>query len=618
MNLSYARPLLVAVLVLTLPILPVPAAGQQPPAQQPPAQPQPPAPPPQPAPQQPAPAQPPAPPQPERSVIALEVRGNRHVTADRILAAITRTRVGAPFSEEALRADIRAVSELGFFADVTARTMIEADGVRVVIVVTENPVIAEVLVEGASVVPQQEIVAALGVPAGEVLNIVRLREGTRAVQKLYEDKGFALARVVDTVLIPLETAPDQARLRVRIAEGTVEAVRFEGLRRTREQTARRHIQETVPGRVFSTDALNRDLQRLFDTGLFESIRARPEPGQDPDSVVVTIELTEARTAQIGGGVGFSSDEGIIGFVEYRDRNYKGLGQTFAVTAERSIQTAQPVTNYSIRFSDPFLDPLRSALDLVIFSQSSVELEYSGSTIFSRFALQRSGATLTLSRSLDPVTIGSARLKSELTDIILLPRDAADPLSPEVPPSLLTPGRVVSLLFSATRDSRDDRLRPTRGSKLAFSAEFGLQALGSDFGFAKYVGDAQRVFPAWGSSTFVAHMFLGAASGILPVQEQFVLGGPSTVRSYAAGRFRANSMAVVNLEYRFSLGTIIKPLGDLQGILFVDAGNAPMGFTDLKMGYGFGVGINTPVGPIRIDFAFGPEGRQTWFSLGAPF
>lgn len=590
---SSVRRLLSAVLICALPIASHPVAAQQAPPPPPPAAPE------------------------QRPVIAVEVRGNRHVSADRILAAVTQTRVGAPFSEEALRADVRAVSDLGFFADVTARTTVEEQGVRVTIVVTENPVIVEVVVEGASVIPREEILRALAVPTGEVLSIVRLRDGTRAVQQLYEDRGFALARVVDTVLIPLESAPDQARLRVRIAEGTVEAVRFEGLRRTRERTAIRHIQETRAGRVFSTAALNRDLQRLFDTGLFETIRARPEPGQDPDSVVVTIEVTEARAAQIGGGVGYSSEEGLIGFIEYRDRNYRGLGQTFAVTAERSVQSVQPVTNYQIRFSDPFLDPLRSALDLTLFSTSSVQLEYSGTTVVSRFALHRSGATFALSRPLDPITTGSLRLKSELTDIIPLPLSATDPASPVVPPSLLTPGRVVSLLFSGTRDSRDDRLRPTRGSRLVLSAEFGVQPLGSDFGFAKYIADGQRVFPVRGRSVFVAHLLVGSASGSLPVQEQFVLGGPSTVRSYAAGRFRSDGIAVVNLEYRFALGTLVRALGDLQAIFFVDAGRVPSE-PDVKMGYGIGVGINTPVGPIRIDFAFGPEGRQTWFSLGAPF
>lgn len=566
----------------------------------------------------PPPATPPAQPQPR--VAAIEVRGNTHVPTDRILAAITHLKVGEPLTDEKIREDIRAVNELGVFADVTVRTETEADGVRVVFLVTENPVIAEVLVEGNTVLDADEIRRALGVATGEVLDLNRMREGTRAVQKLYEDRGYVLARVTDTAIVPVEGSPDQARLRVRIAEGTVEAVRFEGLRKTRLSAALRYITETRRGAVFNVGALNRDLQRLFDTGLFEAIRARPEPGSEPDSAVIVVEVTEARTAQIGGGLGYTSREGLIGFVEYRDRNWRGLGQSVAFRIERALQTTTEGGrfNYELSFSEPFFDQHRTGLDLGLYARSAIEQEYTAGVATSRFELQRTGSFIALNRPLDPVTTGTLRFKSELTLITPLPLDAADPLSPVVPPSLLSPGRVVSIALSALRDSRDDRFRPGRGQRLSLNTEFGLLALGGDFGFTKYILDYQRVFPAWGRSVFVARGLIASASGTLPLQEQFLLGGPSTVRSLSSGKYRGNSLMVMNLEYRFSLGTIIKQLGETQGILFADAGSTQITTTDLKVGYGVGVAVSTPIGPIRLDFAWGPEGQQTWISLGAPF
>ncbi|MGH2398651.1 MAG: BamA/OMP85 family outer membrane protein [bacterium] len=609
MTVRFLRPVLTAIVIASLLVLPVrsaaqsqPPPAQQPPAQQPPAQPQP-------APPAPAP----------RPVAAIAVRGNQRIPTEQILAAVTRTKVGEPFSEERIREDIRAINEMGVFADVTARTEVDPAGLRVVFVVLENPIVTEVVVEGNTVISADEIRRTLGVPAGEVLNIIRMREGTRAVQKLYEDRGYVLSRVVDTAIVPLESAPDQARLRVRIAEGTVEAVRFEGLRKTRQNTLLRHIQETRKGVVFNVPALNRDLQRLFDTGLFESIRARPEPGPDPDTAVVVIEVAEARTGSVGGGVGYSSAEGLLGFVEYRDRNWRGLGQTFAVRAERNVQTGQSTrTNYELNFSEPFLDSMRTSLDLSLFARATVEQEFAvgAPDPTSRFELQRSGSTLSLGRPLDPVTSGLLRLKSEQTDIIPLPLPSGVIVPPS--PTILTAGRVVSLLFSATRDTRNDRLRPTRGNSIGASVEFALVPMGSDFGFNKYVLDYQQLFPVGQNGALVGRVFVGSATGTLPAQEQFLLGGSSTVRAYASGRFRANSMVVLNAEYRFPLGTIIKALGEMQGIVFADAGNAPLQFTDLKTGYGVGVAIGTPVGPIRIDLAFGPEGRQTWISIGSPF
>jgi len=555
-------------------------------------------------------------------VTAIEVRGNARIPAERILAAIRQVKVGEVLTDDKVRDDIRAVNELGVFADVTVRTEPEGGGVRVVFLVTENPVVAEVVVEGNTVIGAEEIRRALAVPTGEVLNLNRMREGARAVQALYEDRGYVLARVVDTVVVPLADAPDQARLRVRIAEGLVEAVRVEGLRKTRLSTIVRHIRETAKGTVFNVQALNRDLQRLFDTGLFESIRARPEPGAEPDAAVIVIEVTEARTAQIGGGIGYSSRDGLLGFVEYRDRNWRGLGQTFVARAERAVQTSGRF-NYEVSFQEPFLDPLRTALDLSLYARSSVEQQVDVATggVQSRFELERTGSLISLSRPLDPVTTATLRFKSELAAITALPLDptctAGPPTCPAPLPSLLSPGRVVSVGFGALRDSRDDRFKPTRGERLSLTTEFGLMALGGDFSFTKYVVDYQRLFPI-GRSAFVARTLLGSTSGTLPLQEQFLLGGSSTVRALSSGKYRGDSLVVVNLEYRFPLGTLIKQLGELQGVVFADAGNTPIQFTNMKVGYGVGVAINTPIGPVRLDFAFGPEGRQTWISIGAPF
>lgn len=591
----YRRPV-ITLLVACLCLLPVPGWPQ--------AQPTPPAPPAQ---------QPPA----ATRVKTIEIRGNKRIPKERILGAVTETKVGQPLSEDKLRADIRAINELGVFADVAVRTQTEQDGLVVVFLVTENPVVVEIVVEGNTVVSGDDIRRALAVPADEVLNLNKMRDGARAVQKLYEDKGYVLARVADLGLLPVEGAADRARLRVRIAEGTVEAVRLSGLRKTRESAVRRHI-TVKPGDVFNVNALNRDLQRLFDLGLFESIRALPQPGTTSDSVVVVVEVKEARTSQIGGGVGYSSDEGLLGFVEYKDRNWQGFGQTVTVRAERGVQLGAQRFDYELSFTEPFFDPQRTALDLSLFSRASVEREFSGGVAVSRFELQRTGSLISLTRPLDPITTASVRLKSELTTFTALPLDPNDSSSLVVPPSLLTPGRVVSLQLSAVQDGRDDRFAPTRGQRIALTTDFSLTALGSQFGFTKYALDYQHYFP-WGKdTTLVGRLFYGASSGTLPVQEQFILGGPSTVRAFAAGRFRADSMVVANVEFRFPFSTLFRQLQDVSGALFVDAGNAPVSVTDLKVGYGFGVAVKTPLGSIRIDLAFGPEGRQVWLSLGSPF
>ncbi len=573
--------------------------------------------------QQPAPSPPPgAPPSPAPPppiVQRIAVSGNTRIPAEVVLAAVTETKVGEPVSDEKLRADVRAINDLGWFTDVTGRLEPVAGGVTVVFLVTENPVIADILVEGNTVLTADEIRAALGLPVGQVLNLKAMRDGARAVQKRYEDDGYVLAHVADLSILPSDQ-PGQARLRIRVVEGRVEAVRFDGLRKTQPQVAARYVRETKVGALFNINVLQRDLQRLFDTGLFESIRARPEPGTTPDTAAIVIEVKEARTAQAAFGLGYSSRDGLVGFIEYRDRNWQGRAQTLVVRTERAVQTGSTQQlNYELSFNEPFLDPNGTGLDLSLFSRASVEQEFTGSAVTSRYSLQRSGAVVALGRPFDGTTVGSLRLRSELSQIAALPLDPSSSTCPCPLPVGFVPGRVVSLQLSRTQDTRNARFNATVGSMIALSGELASASFGSDFSFTKYTLEAQRLFPVGEKSTIVGRVLVGTASGNLPLQERYVLGGPSTVRGLPVGFLRDNSIVVANLEYRFPLSALIPAFQDVTTILFVDAGNAPIAFTNPQVGYGFGVAIATPLGPIRVDLAWGPDGtRQTWLSLGSPF
>ncbi len=71
---------------------------------------------------------------------------------------------------------------------------------------------------------------------------------------------------------------------------------------------------------------------------------------------------------------------------------------------------------------------------------------------------------------------------------------------------------------------------------------------------------------------------------------------------------------------------------LTGVLFLDAGDAWGGpysgvrFSNLvqhdgfnlAVGFGLGLRVVTPIGPIRIDQGFGSEGARTHFSIGHVF
>ena len=239
-------------------------------------------------------------------------------------------------------------------------------------------------------------------------------------------------------------------------------------------------------------------------------------------------------------------------------------------------------------------------------------------IFSRYQLSRSGSSVAVSRPFGPQTLVSVRLRSEETLFDVLPRDPLDPKSPRIPPKRLTPGRVVSVTVGGSRATFNDPQSPTSGERQLLSLEVGLPWLGGQFGFTKTNLDYMRLFPIRTNSYFLARLAAGYGIGNIPVQEQYILGGSSSLRALPFGALRANSLFVTNLEYHFPLGTLIRQLGEMEGIVFADVGNAPIRFTDVRIGYGAGVAIKTPFGPVRLDVAFGQGTTQTWITIGSPF
>jgi outer membrane protein assembly factor BamA len=269
-------------------------------------------------------------PGPPPTVAEVVVRGLEHVPESIVLDSIG-VRAGELLSDERLRADVAAIVATGWFADATVRVEPLRDGVRVAFLVVENPLINEIVIEGNTRIPTPELVRTLNVPTGQVLNIIRLRDGARAVERLYEERGYVLARVADAGVV----ANGATRLRVRIAEGRIEAIQYTGLVKTRQFVLDRY-RTFQPGDIFNVNDLNQYLQQLVRLELFENVQARPLPGASPEAVILEIEIKEQNTQQARFGVGYSDLTGIVGLIEYSEKNWRGRYQQLTVRYERGF------------------------------------------------------------------------------------------------------------------------------------------------------------------------------------------------------------------------------------------------------------------------------------------
>ena len=186
------------------------------------------------------------------------------------------------------------------------------------------------------------------------------------------------------------------------------------------------------------------------------------------------------------------------------------------------------------------------------------------------------------------------------------------------------GRAVSGNYHWIRRDVDNNLLPTRGVTLSLQGAAGLarSSFADNGPFARTWGQAVGYLPLGESWYTESRLELGevfARDGVgLPDTVLFRAGGEGSVRGYAyrsLGPLDANGVVGSGRVVMTSSFEIARPLArtlpSLWGAVFIDAGNAADHWRELDpvLGYGFGLRWRSPVGPLRVDLAYGQEVKR---------
>lgn len=128
------------------------------------------------------------------TVVEIEARGNTRVTSEQVLGPST-IRKGAPLEPGAVSALIEKLFRTGQYARVDVFSEPVEGGVRLVVLVEENPVVKEVHYEGEKKVKEKDLGEKVGIKAGDVLTGNALWKAEENLRALYRDKGHLLAKV---------------------------------------------------------------------------------------------------------------------------------------------------------------------------------------------------------------------------------------------------------------------------------------------------------------------------------------------------------------------------------------------------------------------------------------
>ncbi len=604
-------------------------------------------------------------PEPRVLVGEVQITGATRELEEEIFRVI-RTRAGQATTRSQLQADVNAIFGTGYFSSVNVQPEDTPLGVRVTFVVQANPVLQNVAVQtlpegvGKQVLPQQVVDNIFSEQYGQILNLRQLQEGIKRINQWYKDNGYDLAQVIDAQQVTAD-----GRVTLVVAEGVIEDIQVRYLNkegettdeeggpvrgRTRNFIVTREVQ-LKPGDVFNRETAQRDLRRVFGLGIFEDVRLSFAPGTDPRRVVVNVDVIERNTGSLALGGGFSSASGLFGSVSYQQQNLGGNNQTLGA----EVQIGEREFLFDGRFTDPWIagDPYRTSYTINVFRRRSISLIFEGGEreVFvvnqddpldrDRPRVRRTGGGITFTRPLSRDVYNPAewtaslgfqyqRVSTRDGDGNIVPTDE---LGNDLSFSGTGKDDLFTVQLGAVRDRRNNLLRPTSGSLLRLGVEQSIPVGQGNIFLTRLRGSYSYYIPVnftnftRGSQALAFNVQAGTVLGDLPPYEAFSLGGSNSVRGYDEGDVGSGRRYIqATAEYRFPIFSVV------GGALFVDyatdlgsGDDVPGRPAEVRgkpgngFGYGLGIRVQSPLGPIRVDYGFNDDGEsRLHFGIGERF
>ncbi len=206
----------------------------------------------------------------EPRINEIAVRGNVKIDTYAILAKIG-IKEGDPFDREELRADLKAIYQMGFFEDVMISTESLEDGVRVVFTVIEKPFLVKIEFTGNKKIKADTLKDKITLRDQTFVDRQQIKENGEKLRRYYEEEGYFEANVTPVLTTVDE---DKVTLTFLIEEGArakIRRIRFDGRSEIPAKVLRKQIETrrhfwltswlTGTG-IYKKEILEQDVERI--------------------------------------------------------------------------------------------------------------------------------------------------------------------------------------------------------------------------------------------------------------------------------------------------------------------------------------------------------------------
>ena len=447
--------------------------------------------------------------------------------------------------------------------------------------------------------------------------------------------------------------------------------------KTKGWVIRREL-KTKSGVVFNRKTLESDIKRLYGTSLFNDIKVSLKPdSQDNKRVIIALDISEQRTGSLTGGIGFSNSAGIFAQLGLKESNT--FGRAWSTDLNLNFGDYSTTYNFSLYDPWIKGDKFRTAFKTNIFLSRDYPQEFrsdkngrlyavndtnsNSADSLSSIVLENVGGGFLFLRPLnggDPFMEAPWKISAGMNFKKVNMIDSSGNKKPYATKSPTTANiseiicigytpedgscpsenTLVSVVAGGVYNRLNNNVNPSSGSVLRFGSEQFLPLGDNSPTFNRLRASYSWFVPVRIINltkecksdvsedndciqTIGFQLKTGTILGELPPYESFCMGGPSSVRGWGSCELSVSkSFAEASVEYRVPIWRMI------SGSLFLDAGTDLGSQKDVpgkpgellnKEGSGFslggGLGVKTPLGPIRLDIASQDLSGNTRYTLG---
>jgi outer membrane protein insertion porin family len=543
-----------------------------------------------------------------QTVQKLEITGNT-VFDDSRIAEWSGLRTGMPFNLSEMDSAAKRLSNMlnnrGYIdhtIEIKSTALPDTQKINLLVKVTEGKpyLVNRIKIKGADSLPARSV-SSFKFLEGQIFSRAALEEQITESLIYLENNGYPFTRILITS-VSFNKENNKADVLLQFETGirnTIDNIEVTGNTKTKDEVIVRELRINK-GELYSQQMVEELPRRLNRLRFFEPVNTPAFYMNSKNEGILQITIKEKETNYFDGIVGYipPADEDakgyLTGLVNVSMRNLFGTGRAAAIKWQQYDRLSQEM---ELRYLEPWI--------------FSFPLNISGG-----FFQRKQDSTYVQRRidgSLEYLATEDISAAVFIQSESVIPSEALGNVFRVFNSSSVTTGINLKL------DTRDDPFAPTEGvlfqnlysfskKKISGPLQFITPDLETNINLQRFSFDFSYFYSLFSRQVIAASVHGRELRGsFFEESDLFRLGGTNSLRGYRENQFFASRILWTNLEYRLLLTR------RTFAFVFYDTGyfirreelrrNIPK-LEDFKMGYGFGLNLETALGVLIVSYALG--------------